>query len=164
MLVAMGVAAALLAHWHMKRAWAYDLLGVKVNLGNPIHESSLDSGWNGDGYSFAQYAVSSATLEQFAEVHARGPRGFPSVPTYRSDWHCTSWVRTPVRPEDNPVIEFALEGAPVEAAQKVRDSLQHANSWYARCSKSDDGVRLSNAEIFVLDVKRGILTTSIQNT
>jgi hypothetical protein len=153
-----------ITYWLFRSSWAYEILGVRTSLGAPIVELNLDEGLSGDGYTFAQYIVSSEVAQEFVEGLRRNPSAFPQVPEYRRTWRCSNWKSTPMVPDDEPSAEFALDGPPTEVAHSVLERMRRSGGWYAQCVKRDDGTHISNSELFFLDLPRGLLTAAIVNT
>jgi hypothetical protein len=157
------VCALGITYWQSTRALAYEILGVRTKLGAPIVEVSFDSGWNGDGFNFSQYAVPEGAVDAFLKLAAQGSK-FPLVPDYRREWRCIGWQPTPLRDEDESSARFALSGATTEMVESTLRKMRQPKNWYAQCVKRDDRKNISNSELFFFEPARAVLTTAIVNT
>jgi|SRR3972149_2681135 len=85
-----------------------DLFGTGIILGQPELEYNTERSFHGDGYSIEVHTLNDGEVNKILRMFSQKIQGLPIRFSYRSHWQQTFWRQTPIKPEDEQFLEFAL--------------------------------------------------------
>ena len=144
-----------------------DLFGTSITLGQPEIEYHSERAFNGDGYSIEVYKLNKGEINKIPDAQQK-IQSLPTRPSSRSHWQQTFWRQTPIKAEEEHLLEFALMGDAsdegVEKGRTLLNELAHKPGHYYSYFYFMHGQYPGDIDFFLFSPSKNLLILVNLNT